>query len=143
MTDKNKTMGEYIGYRGFANFDIASMERSFYTTQMLYNKTSGDKLVHLILTFSWDMEVNEELAMIIANVITNIIGKEHQVVFGVHVNGLNPHIHFIINSVSYVNGKEYIFNSTKVKIYGRAIKNAIAEIVPDISIEGINYFIQE
>ena len=139
VTNEHKTMGEFIGYRGFANFDKGSMERSFYATQMLYNKIDGDKLVHLILSFSWDLSIDEDLAMRIANVVADTIGKEHQVIFGVHVNGLDPHIHFIINPVSYINGKEYIFNSTKVKIYGRAIKDAVAEIAPDTFIEGCTY----
>lgn len=139
VTNEHKTMGEFIGYRGFANFDKESMERSFYATQMLYNKIDGDKLVHLILSFSWDLSIDEDLAMIIANVVADTIGKEHQVIFGVHVNGIDPHIHFIINPVSYINGKEYILNSTKVKIYCRAIRDTVVQIAPNIPLEDCFY----
>ncbi|MGN1319169.1 MAG: relaxase/mobilization nuclease domain-containing protein [Lachnospirales bacterium] len=132
--DPRKTMGIYTGFRALVSLDPYYVERQFYATQLIYNKTSGDKLIHIVASFSPDMEIDEELAMVSANAVADIIGREHQLVFGVHINGLIPHIHFIINPVSYINGKTYSINTNKVKIYGKAINRALSVIAPDVQI---------
>lgn len=137
VVNSKKTMGKYIGCRGFIDCDLKSIERQFYATQILYNKLSGDRLVHFIVSLDWELEADEELAMAIANTIADIIGREHHVVFGVHANYLPPHIHFIVNPVSYINGKRYIYNTTKIKMYGVAIKKVLEALAPDVDIKSI------
>lgn len=139
--NNDKTYGMYIGHRGFPTFDIEAIEKQFYATQILYNKFSGDKLIHMVIAFDPELEIIEETAMDIANLIADIIGAEHQVVFGVHVNGLYPHIHFIINPVSYINGKIYKANTTKIKCYGMAIRGYLKSIDPGIDIGGCIYMV--
>ena len=141
ITDDNKTYGIYVGHRGFPVFDINAIEKQFYATQILYNKFNGDKLIHMIISFSPEPEIIEETAMGIGNLIADIIGREYQLVFGVHVNSLNPHIHFIINPVSYINGKIYRANTTNIKYYGMAIKGYMKSIDPYVSIDGCIYMV--
>lgn len=95
----------------------------------------------MVIAFDPELEIIEETAMDIANLIADIIGAEHQVVFGVHANGLYPHIHFIINPVSYINGKIYKANTTKIKCYGMAIRGYLKSIDPGIDIGGCIYMV--
>lgn len=53
------------------------------------------------------------------------IGKVFQVVFSVHFDTRCRYIHFVINSVSYVNGDMYKPNTTKLKQYYEVIRHVL------------------
>ena len=63
---------------------------------------------------------------IAADAIADIIGCNFQVVYGIHTNEPNLHIHFIINSTSYINGQKYKINTTLIPVFYKAVKNAFS-----------------
>lgn len=83
-----------------------------------FGKTSGNQLVHFII--SLDNKVfDPEVALHIAYEIAKYYGDRYQIIFGVHQNPrINRkgratsyvHIHMIMNSVSFVDGKMYADN---------------------------------
>lgn len=83
-----------------------------------YGKTSGNQLVHFII--SLDKKVfDSEIALNIAYDAAKYYSSRYQIVFGVHRdsrtrrNGRSSsylHIHMIMNSVSFVDGKKYAEN---------------------------------
>lgn len=85
------------------------------TVKRYFGKTSGNQLVHFII--SLDKKVfDPEVALHIAYEIAKYYGNRYQILFGVHqalrMNRKGRatsyvHIHMIMNSVSFVDGKMY------------------------------------
>ena len=72
-----------------------------------FGKNSRLRLHHFILTFQpqdiWDFSVIPR----IAEEICAYIGRSYQIVAALHEDTPSPHIHFVFNAVSHVNGYKY------------------------------------
>lgn len=77
-----------------------------------FNKYSRKRLHHFIVTFP--AQYNCEYALIhqIGIEIAYPIGNQYQIVFSVHEDTKNIHIHFVFNAVSHIDG--YKFRSSKI-----------------------------
>lgn len=72
-----------------------------------FNKTEGVQLRHFVVAFRPE-EVNKpEIANEIACELARFIGREYQVAFAIHEDTEYLHIHFMQNSISYVDGHRY------------------------------------
>lgn len=73
-----------------------------------YHKTNGVQLKHFLITFS-----NEEIAELDFEDLYNLaieVGRlfgEYQMVFGIHIDTGHVHLHFCMNTVSFLDGKKY------------------------------------
>lgn len=81
--------------------------------QMLYKKAAqryGGKvcrrIYHYMLSFPHSMD-DANCANLAAAEVADIFSGEYQVYYGVHEDTKNLHIHYAINSVSYVDGKKW------------------------------------
>ena len=72
-----------------------------------FQKTKGVQLRHFVLSFSPDELDCPECAFDFACHIAQFIGQDYQVVFAVHENTTNLHIHFMFNAISYRDGHRY------------------------------------
>lgn len=72
-----------------------------------FGKINGVQLRHLVLSFLPDELDCPEDVFEIACPIAQFIGQDYQVVFAVHENTANLHIHFMFNSISYRDGHRY------------------------------------
>ncbi len=88
---------------------VTEMTDSMKSVKKDFKKMEGRQLLHLIVSFdnggeSWvTPQIAYEIGYRFAT--TYFVGK--QVVFGVHDNENNVHIHFVINSVCYDTGLKY------------------------------------
>lgn len=71
-----------------------------------WNKNSGVRLRHFVLSFSNSEVTNPDVAMEIGQKVANFFGKDYQSIFAVHENTDNLHLHIIINAISH-DGKRY------------------------------------
>ena len=97
------------GATGMLVGSVMEMADSMKSVKKDFKKMEGRQLLHLIVSFdnggeSW---VTPQIAYEIGYrfAATYLVGK--QVVFGVHDNENNVHIHFVINSVCYDTGLKY------------------------------------
>lgn len=78
-----------------------------------YGQTQGVRLRHWVLSFP-----KEELKRISRKSLpamlhhfgwyaANYYGGQYQIVFAIHTDSGNPHIHFVMNTVNYRTGKKY------------------------------------
>lgn len=72
-----------------------------------YNKTNGVQLRHFVISFPPDELDSPEEVYKIASRIAQFIAQEFQVIFAVHENTENLHIHFMFNLISHRDGHRY------------------------------------
>lgn len=100
----------FFGINCADNADIASYQMQ--KTKELYNKTDGRQYKHYVLSFATN-EISIESAKIYAKEFAEqCFGERFEVAVGIHVNseGGKIHAHFVVNSVSFVDGKKLHFS---------------------------------
>lgn len=97
--------------RGGINILLSTTEfiaYQFWKTKEIYEKTDGRLLTHYVISFD-NKGIDEIKAIQITESICQIFGGRFQIFWGVHTDTDNLHVHFIINSVSFVDGRKYSF----------------------------------
>ena len=98
-----KMYSGYCGGVGVTEDVVTSMDQVAHKFQ----KTNGVQLRHFILAFSLQELDDPYVVNEIACRVAQFIGQEYQVVFAVHENTENLHIHFMLNAISHVDGHRY------------------------------------
>lgn len=86
-------------------------------TKELYGKTDGRQYKHYVLSFA-EGEISKENAKTYAKELaTQCFGDRFEVACGIHINstGGKIHAHFVVNSVSFVDGKKLHFSKTDLE----------------------------
>ena len=125
ITNKDKTDNKkYItGINCMA--DIAFKEMSI--TKQQFNKTGGILGFHAYQSFKGCEVTNDEAHEIGIRLAEELWGDKFQVVVTTHTNTKNVHNHFVINSVSFVDGKKYYDNKTNYAIMRQVSDNICKE----------------
>lgn len=101
--DEEKTEHEYF-CEGI-NCNVATAREQFVTVKEQFGKSDGIQAYHGYLSFR-EQDITPELAQKIGMEFANEVwGERFQVVVTTHLNTKHLHCHFVINSVSYVDGK--------------------------------------
>ena len=80
-----------------------------YTIKAVYGKMSGRQIRHFILAFNsaYECITMEELQQLGAQ-IASYYDKTYQVIWAIHISKNNHwHLHFAMNTVSYMDGRMY------------------------------------
>lgn len=99
-----KTYGN-IAARNVMCSSPLEMAMQFQTVRDLFHKNSGRLLRHIVISFK-PYEAGIEDAMTIAYVCASFF-RGYQVVYAVHSSTIHLHIHFLVNTVSFVDGHKY------------------------------------
>lgn len=118
----DKTPGGFIDCIGV---DPENIPNSMCETAASFKKDSGVRLRHMILSFSPNELRNPEVAYQIGCDVMDLIYGEYQAAFAVHQDAANLHIHFVFNSVSYLDGHRYYGKRGEY----RALAGGIAKIL--------------
>ena len=100
-------MMQESGGRGLDPMQAAEMciRDRFITVKEQYQKTEGIQAYHGYLSFK-ETDISPEMAQKIGMEFANEVwGKRFQVVVTTHLNTKHLHCHFVINSISFVDGK--------------------------------------
>ena len=117
----------FFGINCADNADIASYQMQ--KTKELYNKTDGRQYKHYVLSFATN-EISIESAKIYAKEFAEqCFGERFEVAVGIHVNseGGKIHAHFVVNSVSFVDGKKYRYEKGDWAKYIQPITNRLCQ----------------
>ena len=118
VTDEVKTVdGLYIGGRHIVDFHNATNE--MMQVKEFYGKLDGRVAMHGIISLSSE-ESNPDNAgklMLLLNDFMAKLFPEHQVVYAVHTNTENLHIHFVVNTVGLDGKKIHMDRSFMKKIF--------------------------
>ena len=127
VTNDVKTMdGLYVGGRHIVDFNNATNE--MMQVKEFYGKLGGRVATHGII--SLDREESDprnagKLMLLLNDFMTELF-PEHQVVYAVHTNTENLHIHFVINTVGLDGKKIHMDRSFMKKIFEPTL-NKLAE----------------
>ena len=105
--------------------DIAFKEMSISKQQ--FNKTGGILGFHAYQSFKGCEVTADEAHEIGIRLAEELWGNKFQVVVTTHTNTKNVHNHFVINSVSFVDGKKYYDNKTNYAIMRKVSDNICKE----------------
>lgn len=89
------------------NVDMQNIADSMISVSKQYGKYSRLRLHHFIVTFKPECKGNFSFFSKIMDDICAYIGRTYQIVAALHEDTLHPHIHFVFNAVSFVNGYKY------------------------------------
>ncbi len=108
--------------------------------KMLWNKVGGTQYRQIVLSLTEDescpeyynafLSVSWNTAIAIANYF------KCQVVFAIHVNTDNIHVHFVINSVCFIDGKKIQINKEDT----RRLKDMVNEILNEFGFKNVYYY---
>ena len=118
---KNELRG--IGGYGVNPFviDLANLQMLFI--KVCYGKESGNPLIHIIVSLDQCAQTIEK-ACEYADEFARYYKNKYQVIWAVHEKERGAsrfHVHLIINSVSYVNGKMFHGDLSEMNAYSRYI----------------------
>ena len=81
-----------------------------------FHKDSGLRLRHSVISFEKDKQITLEAAEQIACHAVSYYGSAYQMIYAIHEDTAHLHIHLVMNSVSYLDGKKY--HGNKKDYYG-------------------------
>lgn len=104
VTKKEKTIGEKLCSGFNCNADTASKEMQ--TTKELYGKTKGRTYKHFVQSFPPNEKITPEQAHQLAKEFVEQcpLFSDFEVLYATHVDKEHIHTHFIVNSVSFIDG---------------------------------------
>lgn len=104
ITRPDKAKSRMIGGVGVNPNCIAD---SMIQVSNTFNKNSKIRLHHFIVSFTrWECSAPGVLYCI-GMAICNQIGPEYQIAFALHEDTEYPHLHFVFNAVSHIDGHRY------------------------------------
>lgn len=127
------------------NCDCKNAKEEFIITKKRFNKEKGIIAFHAIQSFE-EGEVNPETAHNIGIQLANEMwGDRFQVVVATHLNTKHLHNHFIINSVSFIDGKRYYDTRTSYAELRKlndqiCVENNLSYMNEKKTKAGINYY---
>lgn len=107
VTKKEKTIGKKLCSGFNCNKDTAAKEMQ--TTKELYNKTKGRTYKHFVQSFPPEENITPEQAHQLAKEYVEQcpLFSDFEVVYCTHVDKDHIHTHFVVNSVSFMDGHKF------------------------------------
>jgi hypothetical protein len=112
-TDEVKTHQQF--YVSAINCEVNSITEQMINTKKQFNKEEGILAFHAYQSFHKKEATPEEAHQIGLELAKELWGDRFQVVVSTHLDTNNIHNHFVINSVSFVDGKRYYDNKETYK----------------------------
>jgi len=95
----------------------------------VYHKTEGRQIRHFVLSFSSADDMDFECVCQINRLITALFMETYQVVSAVHTDTNLFHIHFVINTVSYLDGRMYAGGYSMLNLVKQYLNSYYPELV--------------
>lgn len=122
-----KTSGVFGGVNTSCNPSICEYEMN--AVKRYFIKEDGRELIHIIVSDETFNRMSLQSAYYVGYKIGSYYGSKFQVFFGFHhqqLRGSNyNHYHFIINSVSYVNGDKYSESFAEREKFKEYVENTL------------------
>ena len=132
----DKCMEEIYGAQGIMLGTAREMSGQMKDIRQYYHKSTKRFALHFILSFSREEEkfIGLKEALEIGYLMAECF-QGWQVVFGVHTDTDNLHIHFVVNTTSYENGKSISIGIQSLQMLQAAARNIVnsdyAETLPE------------
>lgn len=130
-TDPEKTYG-LIGGLGVNPFNPQEMIFQMQMIKRSFEKEGYGRrqLRHFIVSFESEWMVSPKLALTIAYDIAKFYAGQYQISFGVHQDTDNVHIHFVQNTVSYLDGRMFSENWAELSKLKNYVQDVLGKYIP-------------
>lgn len=91
------------GYGVLVN-DLQSIIEQFYQVKQVYGKMDGKQIIHIVFSVEKTLYLKPEQVKDLGYMLAEYFGNERQVVFAVHDDTDQLHIHMGVNTIAYTNG---------------------------------------
>ena len=115
VTRTEKTQSEDKQYVTALNCSAPTAYEEMLATKNAYHKNSGRMYYHLVQSFPKGDDTPPELAHRIAVELAEKAFGKYECVVATHIDREHIHSHFVINSVSFEDGKKYHSNGNTVQ----------------------------
>ena len=115
VSRKEKTVSEDKRFVTGINCAPETALDEMTATKNLYHKPDGRLYYHLVQSFPSGYEIEPELAHKIAVELAEKAFNKYEVVVATHIDREHVHSHFVINSVSFEDGKKYHSNKESIE----------------------------
>ena len=95
------------GYCGGLAVDPEHAVFQMQLVKQLWSKTDGRQVRHIILSFSKHEVLDYCDAMKYGYQVCQYFGGQFQIVFGLHTDTTHVHLHFALNTVSFIDGSKF------------------------------------
>lgn len=101
---------------GSPNVSLHCPHEQFHAVKQYFDKRSGNPLFHFIVVYHSRSAYDVEQAKALSRVIASFFAERYQIIWCVHHKPMSSkyggvssmyHAHFVMNSVSYVDGRMY------------------------------------
>ena len=96
---------EQVGGMGVFPLYVEDMVNQFLAVKRIYHKEEGKQVFHIFISFEKSLGFTVDEVMEMGYEIAAYWGYDRQVMFAVHDDMQNIHIHMAINTVAYTNGE--------------------------------------
>ena len=111
---------------GFGAGTITAYEE-MVKVQNHYGKTEDRLARHFIVSFNDSFYIDSETAVRLAYKIALYYSSKYQIIFGVHEDTGHIHIHFVLNTVSFVNGLKFSESPSEFAKFKGYVENIVNE----------------
>ena len=119
---------ELFGSVGVYHKDIKGIIDDFKKLKVLHDKTGGVQIKYLIISFEKQPDLTPRKLRKLINRTLKYFGNEYQLVYAVHEDTDNLHIHVGINSVSF-EGKKFSFRAKDQRKFTKHIEKIFADYI--------------
>ena len=105
-----KTPSGYIGGLSVIPTSPEDIIMQFKAVKEIFHKEDGKQIRHFIVSFSPYQQLVQEKLFEMAMMIAGYYAEKYQIVFAIHEDRIYQHIHFIMNTVSFRDGKKHDFD---------------------------------
>lgn len=88
-------------------FSVQTAADEMLNVAVKFGKNSGKRLRHSVLAFAPSDNVKAMMTNNFAQDIIQYYAPEYQIVYAVHTNTDDIHIHFVMNQISHIDGHRY------------------------------------
>ena len=104
--ETDKPTGRKCYYRGYIYTSPYNAVDEFLYVKHYYGKLNGRYARHLIISFDKQEQLTDDELYELGFEFARYYGNDRQIVFAVHTNTDNHHIHMAINTVSFIDGSK-------------------------------------
>ena len=99
-------------FYGGCAVDVNHAAEQMHFVKEAWNAVDGRQMYHFIVSFCdkelYSIDIDDAIGLVES--ICNYLGEERQIIYGIHLDTDNLHIHFAMNTVSYRDGRRYASN---------------------------------
>lgn len=125
----DKRTNRFCCYCGGANISPYTAESEMQYIKNYYRKKEGRQARHFIISLGEYSEILPYEANQLALQVCEYYSDRFQIVYSVHEDTENLHIHFVLNTVSFVDGKMFSESTSELHQF----KNYVNSIIKNFS----------